>query len=110
MKKQSDKNVIYYILLFVLLINAIVAIFPFFYMALMSLTQKDMLDLDFSNVTFSLKNYFKVIDGFNLLVNLRNSIIVTVSSCLLNAIICSMAAYAFAKKHFPLGIKYLQFI
>ncbi len=105
MKNQRDKNIIYYILLIVLLINAIVAVFPFFYMALMSLTQKDMLDLDFSNVTFSLKNYYKVIDGFNLLVNLRNSIIVTVSACLLNAIICSMAAYAFAKKHFPLRDK-----
>lgn len=105
MIKQKDGKVIYYILLCLLILNAIAAIFPFCYMALMSLTQKDMLDLDFSNVTFSLVNYVKVINSFNLLVNLRNSIIVTVSSCLLNAIFCSMAAYAFAKKQFPLRDK-----
>lgn len=101
MISKRKKSVFYYIILVVLLFNALVAVFPFFYMALMSLTQKDMLNLDFSNTSFSLINYYKVIDGFNLLVNLKNSIIVTVSSCILNAIICSMAAYVFAKKQFP---------
>ncbi len=101
MIKQHKKTVIYYILLVFLILNAIVAVFPFLYMAMISLTQKDILDLNFSNVTYSLINYTRVIDSFNLLVNLKNSTIVTVSSCVLNAIICSMAAYVFAKKEFP---------
>jgi multiple sugar transport system permease protein len=105
MKQYNQIGVSYYILLVIMIIMALTAIFPFFYMALISLTQKDMLDFDFAHTTFSFVNYTKVILGFNLLVNLKNSIIVTASSCLLNAIICSMAAYAFAKKEFPLRDK-----
>ncbi|MGD1822153.1 MAG: carbohydrate ABC transporter permease [Pleomorphochaeta sp.] len=101
MIKSHKKSISYYIILVLLVFGALVAIFPFFYMVLISLTQKDMLNFDFSNTTFNLVNYGKVIAGFNLLVNLKNSIIITVSSCILNAIICSMAAYVFAKKEFP---------
>ena len=91
----------YYVYAIILTIAAIVAVIPFVYMATMSLTQKDTLNLEFEIATFSLVNYVKVIKNFNILVNLRNSVFVTVSSCILNCIICSMAAYAFAKKHFP---------
>lgn len=86
----------------VITLAAVVAVIPFAYMAAISLTQKDTMNLDFSHATFNLINYAKVISSFNILVNLRNSTIVTVSSCLLNSLISSMAAYAFAKKRFPL--------
>ncbi len=101
MIKQHKKGVYHYILLIILLFNALVAIFPFVYMVLISFTQKDILNMNFANTTFDLSNYVRVINGFNLLVNLKNSVIVTASSCILNAIICSMAAYVFAKKEFP---------
>lgn len=89
----------------ILLFASLLAMAPFLYMMLVSLTQKTVLDLNFTNVTFSLINYDRVFRNFNLAVNLANSIIVTVSACVLNCIISSMAAYAFAKKRFPLRDK-----
>jgi multiple sugar transport system permease protein len=86
---------------FVLIISALAAIFPFVYMVLISLTQKETLNFDFNFSTMSLINYSRVIKNFHLLNNLKNSIIVTVSACIVNALFSSMAAYAFAKKEFP---------
>lgn len=84
-----------------LLFSAFCALAPFGYMTLVSLTQKTVLDLNFSNVEFSFVNYDRVFRNFNLARNFLNSIIVTVMACVLNCIISSMAAYAFAKKRFP---------
>ena len=85
----------------VLLSAALLAMAPFIYMMLVSLTQKTVLDLNFENAEFSFINYNRVFRNFNLATNLANSIIVTVSACVLNCVISSMAAYAFAKKKFP---------
>lgn len=85
----------------VLLFAAVMAMAPFIYMMVVSLTQKKVLDLNFENVEYSLTNYNRVFRNFNLASNLLNSVIVTVSACVLNCIISSMAAYAFAKKKFP---------
>ncbi|SEU05277.1 carbohydrate ABC transporter membrane protein 2, CUT1 family [Lacrimispora sphenoides] len=85
----------------VLLFAALLAMAPFIYMMLVSLTQKTVLDLNFENADFSFINYNRVFRNFNLATNLANSIIVTVSACVLNCVISSMAAYAFAKKKFP---------
>ncbi|WP_320130635.1 carbohydrate ABC transporter permease [uncultured Sphaerochaeta sp.] len=103
MNKQTKqpKELRIYLFKTLLTLSAVIACIPFLYMALMSLTQKDTLNLDFDIATFSSLNYIKVIKNFNILVNLRNSIIVTFSACILNGLISSMAAYAFAKKHFP---------
>lgn len=106
MKKADIKHRIVPSLLgAILLFASLLAMAPFLYMMLVSLTQKTVLDLNFTNVTFSLINYDRVFRNFNLAVNLANSIIVTVSACVLNCIISSMAAYAFAKKRFPLRDK-----
>ncbi len=85
----------------ILLLFAVFACVPFVYMALVSLTQKAHLDFRFNPAEFSLINYDRVFRNFKLLVNFRNSVIVTGSACILNSIISSMAAYAFAKKRFP---------
>lgn len=90
------------LLAFVLLISSLMALFPFCYMALVSLTQKTTLDLSFALDEFSLANYDRVFRNFNILTNLRNSIIVSGSACFFNSIISSMAAYGFEKKRFPL--------
>lgn len=85
----------------VLLLFALAALAPFIFMALTSLTQKTTLDLSFDFSTFSFVNYARVFRNFNIGRNLMNSLIVTVSACVLNCVICAMAAYAFAKKKFP---------
>lgn len=99
--RRKSSPVSYIILLIALTLIALGAIFPFLYMALISLTQKTILNFKFDVAEFSLINYSRVFKNFNLLVNFRNSVIVTVSACTLNCLISSMAAYAFAKKKFP---------
>ncbi|MBE7718537.1 MAG: carbohydrate ABC transporter permease [Lacrimispora celerecrescens] len=101
--RKADKNgwIFKIIMGAVILFAALLATAPFIYMMLVSLTQKTVLDLNFKDADFGLINYNRVFRNFNLAANLTNSIIVTVSACVLNCIISSMAAYAFAKKKFP---------
>ena len=80
---------------------ALVALAPFVYMILVSMTQKTTLDLRFNFAEFSLKNYVRVFRNLNIGRALLNSIIVTGGACILNCVISSMAAYGFSKKHFP---------
>lgn len=90
------------ILIAVLLsLAAIISAFPFVYMALVSLTQKTSLDFHFDVTTFSFVNFNRVFRNFNIFTNMKNSTVVTISACILNCIISSMAAYVFAKKRFP---------
>lgn len=98
---KSKFTVAPYVQFIVLTLFALVSVFPFVYMALVSLTQKELLDFSFDIATFSLVNYARVFKNFNILVNFRNSLIVTGSACFFNALISSMAAYGFAKKRFP---------
>lgn len=86
---------------FVLLLLALLALTPFLYMAVISLTQKTTLDLNFAGATFNLDNYVRVFNNLNIARNLLNSIIVTGGACVLNCLISSMAAYGFAKKRWP---------
>jgi multiple sugar transport system permease protein len=46
-------------------------------------------------------NYVRVFKNFDFFGSLKNSIIVSATSCILNCIISTMAAYGFAKKKFP---------
>jgi len=96
----------YMILVTLLMLIALFAITPFAYMLITSLRQTSSLDLDIQFNALDFTNYSRVVKNFNLLTNFKNSLIVTVCSCLLNAIIASMAAYGFAKKNFP-GNKFL---
>lgn len=89
----------------VLLCAALFAFVPFIYMVLISLTQKQILDLNFDIASFSLSNYVRIFKNFNLMRNLTNSVIVTVGACTMNCVFSSMAAYGFAKKKFPLRNK-----
>ena len=85
----------------VMLFAAVTALLPFVYMFLVSLTQKQLLDLHFNPAEFSFVNYERVFRNFNLLQNFGNSVIVTGGTCLLDCVVSSMAAYAFAKLPFP---------
>lgn len=97
---KQKRYVLYYLFQLILFVSAVSALFPFVYMMLVSLTQKTTLDFHFDIHEFTLVNYTRVFKNFDLLVNLRNSIIVTGGACFFNALISSMAAYVFAKKKF----------
>ena len=84
-----------------LLILALVALIPFVYMVLVSFTQKTVLNLNFDLDEFSLRNYERIFGSYNMGRYLFNSAVVSVGACVLNCLISSMAAYAFAKKRFP---------
>lgn len=85
-----------------LILLSIVALMPFVYMILVSLTKKTILDLQFNFAAMNLDNYVRVFANFNIGRYLLNSIIVTAGACALNTVVSSMAAYGFAKKRFPL--------
>jgi multiple sugar transport system permease protein len=85
----------------VLLLSAFVALIPFILMAATSFTDKSTLDFSFANTEFHFRNYLRIFRNFNIGRNFLNSTIVTVSTCLLNCFVSSMAAYGFAKKNFP---------
>ena len=101
MTQKTKRNIIKIILGLLLLGMALFALLPFVYMSLVSLTQKMTLDLRFDISEFSMLNYKRVFRNFNLARNFMNSVIVTGGACLLNCIICSMAAYGFSKKSWP---------
>lgn len=84
-----------------LFLSALLAMAPFVYMILVSFTQKTLLDLNFVHESFNIVNYSRIFRNFNIGRNFLNSVVVTLSACILNGIISSMAAYAFAKKRFP---------
>lgn len=101
MRPKQKQNLSKVMVGIILLVGALLALAPFIYMVLVSLTQKTSLDLNFNYSEFSLINYSRVFRNFNILNNVKNSIIVTGIACVLNCIISSMAAYAFAKIRFP---------
>lgn len=82
----------------ILLAAALIALLPFLYMVLVSLTQKKALDLRFVGEVFNLQNYKNVFTNINIGRALMNSIVVTGGACALNTIVASMAAYGFSKK------------
>ncbi len=89
------------ILAVILFVFALLALTPFVYMTVVSLTQKTYLDFNFTSEEFNLKNYIRVFRNFNILNNFINSLTVTGLACIFNNLISSMAAYGFAKKKFP---------
>ena len=95
MSRRAKKNAARAVLGAVLLAMALFALLPFVYMGLVSLTQKTVLDLRFDPAEFSFKNYARVFSNFNIGRNLLNSVIVTGGACVLNCIVCAMAAYGF---------------
>lgn len=88
--------------LIVTVLIAIIAIFPFIYMILMSFTDSRTLQLHLSNVDFTnFTNFIYIFNNSGFLQAFFNSAIVVIVSCILNVIISCMAAYGFEKKLFP---------
>lgn len=101
MAVSIKKGAVKFVIGFVLLLLALLALTPFVYMVAISLTQKSSLNLDFSGEVFDLSNYVRVFKNLNIARNFLNSVIVTGGACILNCVISSMAAYGFAKKCWP---------
>ena len=95
------RNLVRGFIALVLVFLALLAFTPFLYMCIISLTQKSTLDLNFAGVDFNFNNYVRVFKNLNTARNFLNSVIVTCGACILNCVICSMAAYGFSKKRWP---------
>lgn len=80
---------------------AALCIFPFIYMLLLSFTESKTLTIHFSDIRFDFVNYIYIMKKADFVYALKNSVIVVVGSCILNGIMCAMAAYGFEKKKFP---------
>lgn len=79
---------------------AVCAFFPFVYMLLLSFTNSASLHFSLKDVSLDFVNYIDVFNRISFLTPLTNSIIVAVFTCLLNCVICAMAAYGLEKKRF----------
>ena len=94
--------------LIAIILVAVIAIFPFIYMILMSFTDSRTLQLHLSNVNFTdLSNFIYIFNNSGFLQAFVNSIIVVVVSCVLNVIISCMAS---RKNSFPAEILFSRFI
>lgn len=75
---------------------------PFMYMLIcsMQITYSEYrISLDISSFTFD--NYIKIFQQSNFLTWIKNSMFISIVGVIWTLLICSMAAYAFAKKRFP---------
>lgn len=87
----------------ILIIGALAVIYPFFFMVNNSLkTGREIMHSPTALPTeVSFKGYTGVFDELNVLLLLKNSMILAVSITLLNTVLSALAAYAFAKIPFP---------
>lgn len=79
----------------------LIALLPFLFMAVTSIQRATMITIAFDPDKFTLDNYVRVFADGGFGMALLTSIIVVALACLVNALVCSLAAYAFAKKPFP---------
>jgi len=85
----------------VLLALAVLALLPFLFMVITSVQKTKTLSLAFDPSKFDLSGYVRLFTTFGFGNALITSVIVVVLACVVNAIVCSLAAFAFAKKPFP---------
>lgn len=88
------------LLAIILALAAAAACIPFIYMFLLSLTQSETMVLRFSEISLDFASYKSVFAKTAFAYALKNSIIVSFFACIINNIVCAMAAYGFEKKKF----------
>ena len=103
-RKEFFSRLLWLLAVLFLLLLVVVAVFPFVYMAIVSLME-NVMSMKLSANTlkkavWSLNNYKKVLLTSNFARYLLNSVIVSGMSCLLSCLFSTMAAYAFSKKQF----------
>lgn len=103
-RKNFFSRLLWLLAVLFLLLLVVVAVFPFVYMAIVSLME-NVMSMKLSANTlkkavWSLNNYKKVLLTSNFARYLLNSVIVSGMSCLLSCLFSTMTAYAFSKKQF----------
>lgn len=103
-RKKFFSRLLWLLAVLFLLLLVVVAVFPFVYMAIVSLME-NVMSMKLSANTlkkavWSLNNYKKVLLTSNFARYLLNSVIVSGLSCLLSCLFSTMTAYAFSKKQF----------
>ena len=103
-RKKVFSRLLWLLAVLFLLLLVVVAVFPFVYMAIVSLME-NVMSMKLSANTlkkavWSLNNYKKVLLTSNFARYLLNSVIVSGMSCLLSCLFSTMTAYAFSKKQF----------
>lgn len=103
-RKKIFSRLLWLLAVLFLLLLVVVAVFPFVYMAIVSLME-NVMSMKLSANTlkkavWSLNNYKKVLLTSNFARYLLNSVIVSGMSCLLSCLFSTMTAYAFSKKQF----------
>ncbi len=103
-RKKFFSRLLWLLAVLFLLLLVVVAVFPFVYMAIVSLME-NVMSMKLSANTlkkavWSLNNYKKVLLTSNFARYLLNSVIVSGMSCLLSCLFSTMTAYAFSKKQF----------
>lgn len=81
---------------------ALLFLYPFIYMVLTSFTKTYSLGkLSINLSQMNLDNYVTIFKNYNFFTYFKNSTVVVIIACFVNAIISVMAAYGFSKKKFP---------
>ena len=102
-RNRENNRIVRAILAFVLVVSAFISIFPFLYMALLSLMETSTMKLSWDRIlsaTYTLDNYKMAFKQGTFLTYIKNSTIVTIYAVVVNCLVSAMAAYAFAKKKF----------
>lgn len=79
----------------------VLALMPFILMISTSLQDVKVLEFSFDPSSFTIANYQRLFTNYGFGQALITSTIVVVMACIVNAIVSSLAAFAFAKKKFP---------
>lgn len=85
----------------VLGVLVLLALLPFAFMAVTSIQDVRTLSLAFDPSALQLDNYTRLLTQYGFGSALMNSAIVVTLACVVNVVVCSLAAFAFEKKPFP---------
>src|SRR5674476_438499 len=84
-----------------IVVALVVAMLPFFFMAITSLQKTTSAGLSFDLSRLDLSNFARLFTDYGFGSAIVTSGIVVVIACVLNLVVASLAAYAFEKKPFP---------
>ncbi|WP_420114737.1 carbohydrate ABC transporter permease [Pseudactinotalea sp.] len=85
----------------VLLLLVLVALLPFVFMVVTAIQRSDTVSLSFDPNRLQLDNFARLFTDYGFGAALITSIVVVSLACVMNLVVSSVAAFAFAKKPFP---------
>lgn len=100
-RRRTGRRVSDTLVALILLAVAALAILPFVFMVLTAIQKSSRIALSFDPAKIDFSGFTKLFSVYGFGSALITSSIVVVLACLVNNLVCSMAAFAFAKKPFP---------